>query len=189
MSETAEVDIANIAKNAIVHGIDTVGAVVAAGGTPSYGGTGTGEAFMAQDASGDEAFNVYSFQGEDDPNTFSAPITPCVIVVLEGHTPSAIVYNKIVTALTITWWIQIGMFDGWVTTGGTQYKESKAMFIWRNRLVKVIKNLSYSGVSILEEGDTEPFGVSKSDGEADAGDNTIWVSGASKYIEYVEDIS
>jgi len=49
---------------------------------------------MAQDASGDEAFNVYSFQGEDDFNTFSAPITPCVIVVLEGHTPSAVVYIK-----------------------------------------------------------------------------------------------
>lgn len=188
MSDTDEYDIANICKNAIVNGIDSTGQAVDPSGTPTYGGTEEGEKFNAENNTGLEAFNVYAFQGEDDWNTFGAPLTPCIIITIEGHPASNEVFGREVKAMTITWWIQIGMSDGWITRNGTLLQESKAMAVWRNRMIDIVENISFSGISIIEEGDTEPMGISKAEGEEDAGDNNVWISGVSKYIEYVEGI-
>lgn len=187
MADTSEYDIANTAKNAIVNGIDANGNLVAEGTTPAYGGTSSGEDFYAQNASGSESFNVYSFQGEDDMHDTPVILTPCIFVTVEGHPASNQIFNQEVKAVTVTWYIQIGMFDGWVTPDSTQLKEAKAMMVWRNRIITLLDKMNFSGISLLEYGDTEPLGISPSDGEGDAGDNMIWISGASKYMEYVED--
>jgi len=187
MSDTAEYDIAVTAKDAIVHGIDSVGYVVDASATPSFGGTDTGEAFMAQNDTGDEAFNVYSFQGDDNLHEVEEQ-TPLILIILTGSPASNQVFGQEVKAVTITWFIQINMFDGFVTPDSVQLKEAKAMMVWRNRLIKVVEKISFPGISIIEERKTEPINIASDDGEGDAGDNMYWISGASKYIEYVEDI-
>lgn len=179
MSSITLIELAQQAKDAIVHGIDANGNVVAPAATPVYGGTSATEAFYSNEG----GFNVYCFQldGIDD---VEAPTLPAMLINLTRTVASEKVFGDEPEGVALEWQFQINDFRGTITEDAVVYTNQQACMVWLDRLMEVIKRLNFPTVEILMYTDAEPVDP----GHAEGDDGFLYYGGATLYFEYVKEI-
>ena len=179
MTSTTLIELAQQAKDAIVHGIDANGNVVAAGVTPAYGGTTGSEDFVSNEG----GFNVYCFQ-IDGWDEVQVPMLPAVLINLSRTVASEKVFGDEPEGVAIEWQFQVNDFKGTVTVSTVTYRNEQACMVWLDRLMEVLKRLNFPMVEVLNYTDAEPVEPGKAEGE----DDFLYFSGGTLYFEYVKEI-
>jgi len=196
MSVLSEIQIATAARNAIEHGINSTGHIIAAGGTPVHGGSSSSEDFWVysrapgEDAITGASINVYVPQidtkgGFDIKDMIDSFEKPFVSIMVDGYPAQMSVFADEIMACTITWLFALSDNAGLVKDNGTEYRNERACMILRNKLYSVVKNLVFDDIDVFTRGDVEPMSI----GKPDPNDASTFMSGVSLFIEYVPEIT
>jgi len=184
MGDTATISIAQDIYDAIKHGVDSSGHIVGADDSPDKGGVESGEDFCTVDNQGNEVeMNVWCFQ-LDKPELEDEPMLPVALINMQANSPSDQTLNNGIRGVTIEIQFQVNEFEGQVTIGETTYKMSKAVQIFRERLIDLLKVLRFESVLPTSRPFVEPTSVDSS--QTDNG--FITYGGATLSLDYMESI-
>jgi len=180
-----EILILETIRTALVDGIDSDGNAVAPAGSPTYGGTSSGEDFSTLDMEGNESpFNIY-VEYLDELDSPADPEIPFILVSVEGPVPNIDFCNGVQGfALTVSVRAFISNMYGRTKIGSTTYSEEKASRIFRKRIIDLLNNIRFPNVEIYERSFVEPMEI----GYPSTEDDWTITSGASLTIQYVPEI-
>ena len=132
-------------KGALESGIDANGAV--ASGTPTYGGTDTGEDF--------DGFNVYVV-GMNDTIDFGSIELPALLITFDLFASSDAVFGDEPLGISISITPVVNDFYGSASDGGT-YSNKEAINIYIDRLYEFIKFVQFPDVKLIGRDNTSPI--------------------------------
>lgn len=184
-NETGEIDILETMRDAIVHGIDSNGNVVASGTTPDYGGNSSGEDFYIYVEGSQVSLPVFSpMLYEDHTHSNAADLVPFVEITFEPSVASRHTFGREVRAGLSTWSIVLGENEGYVNLNSTDYRNERACMILRDRLIRMAERMAFNDVILLERRDAEPTSVYEI-----LEDRRFYRADVSVYIEFWPEIT
>lgn len=184
-NEVSEIDLLEDMRDAIVHGIDEHGNIVAAGATPDFGGSSSGEDFYVYVSGTQASLPVYCpLLDIDQRHELSADIAPYVELSFDPMTASMKTFGREVRAGILSWTLVFGEEQGYLIKDTVTYKNESAGMIFRDRLYRIAERLAFNDVVLLIREDAEPNGVYQSNE-----DGRFYVAAVALHLEWWPEVT
>jgi hypothetical protein len=182
----SEIQVLDYMRDAIIHGIDANGLIVAAGTTPTYGGYQSGEDFYLYSGGGQESLTVFCPKLDyDDRYGNIGAMVPYIEIAFTPSTATRQTFGKEVRAGNLEMEIVIAYNQGYINISGTDYHDYQACMILRDRLYRILEKASFTDVLLLAKRDAEKSDIDRINEEGISDINGQYFrANVSMYIEF-----